>query len=87
MKNIYLAGIIAAALVFTGTVFVYAHGMDSGMINDDNHYYNANEMNELHNQMMDEIDDPQFVDAMNAMHNGCIEDYEENMMDNYRGMM
>ena len=86
MRSIYLFGIIASLLIFSAITFVYAHGTDSQSLISSDDYEG---MDEMHEEMMQLIDDPELVEAMNEMHeDNCIQSakgskyiaVEDNMM-------
>jgi hypothetical protein len=71
VKKIYLFWIITSLLVLSAVGFAYAHNSNTGAIINGNGYYTEDEMNQIHNSMMLYIDDPELVNEMNEMHEGC----------------
>jgi len=88
MKNIYLFGIIAILLIFTAGTFVYAHNtstpetVQDSLQGDDYKY-----MDQMHQEIVKQIDDPELVDVMNEMHEGCMQTAKGNEYTTVRDKM
>lgn len=84
MKNIYISGIIAALILLTTGTFVYAHGSTQNTLATNNEF---EDMDEMHEEMIQYIDDPELVNEMNEMHAACSQDYKDEKYNAVEGNM
>jgi len=73
MKKIYLFGILASLVIFSAMTFVYAHSEISSQVETGQENFDVEEINEMHEEMMEEITDPETIKFMNSMHKDCIQ--------------
>lgn len=73
MKNAYLIAIVGSILILSGVAFVYAHNTDPVKTVNGNNYYSEEYMDQMHDAMVQTIDDPELVSEMNEMHEKCME--------------
>jgi hypothetical protein len=82
MKNLYLFLIIISLIAISAITYVYAHSSTSTREQQDDAYpthYSMDEieeMDEMHHEMMQLIDDPELREAMNQMHESCMRSFQ-----------
>jgi len=75
MRNIYLVAMIAGVFVLLAGTFVYAHSVnsdDSGSDYNHEQVYDNEYMDQMHEQVVSQIDNPELVEGMNQMHELCM---------------
>ncbi|MBR9704582.1 hypothetical protein GOV12_04165 [Candidatus Pacearchaeota archaeon] len=85
MKTITIFSIIIAFILFTAATFVYAHQESNSANNPDIDYSEIDEMDEMHNEMIQYIDDPKLLNEMNKMHEACSQSLSEEDYSRNRG--
>lgn len=70
MRKLTIIGMILSLLLLSVIAGVYAHGQQEDTELD--------YMDEIHEEMLENIDDPELREIMDEMHEGCEQFHEEN---------